>query len=168
MRGGHGGSSEWPTAWPRDARRIADATAAAIAAARDASPENFGTGVEELAELPFEQVTIVHAGVVRALLEDLHPDGLAGDDIHDVLTRLVGSASAWLPGLDVGALAAVLTGALGFTDTSDDAQKVGHVGYLRSAVLVMADLLAAADTVPDRYIRAAIGEIARAETVEMP
>ena len=158
----------WPGEWPTTARQIAVATDDAITAARAGSGEQLTEAVTELVALPFEQVTIVHAGVVRALLEDLHPDGFSGDDIQGALTRVAGAALTWLPALDASALAAVLTGSLGLTEMSDDAQRIGQSDYLRSAVLVMADLLAAAEVAPDGYIHAAIGEIARAETIEMP
>lgn len=160
--------NKWPGEWPTTARQIAVATDDAITAARAAARDAVAEAVEELVALPFEQVTIVHAGVVRALLEDLHPDGFSGEDIQSALTRVAGSTIAWLPDLDVAALAAVLTGSLGLTEMVDDALRIGPSDYLRSAVLVMADLLTAADVAPDRYIRAAIGEIARAETIEMP
>ncbi|MDH6681020.1 hypothetical protein M2284_005262 [Rhodococcus sp. LBL1] len=162
------GGSNWPGEWPREARQIAVATDDAIAAARAGSRERLAEVLEDMVALPFEQVTIVHAGVVRALLEDLHPDGFSGEDIQGALTRVAGAAITWLPDLDVTALAAVLTGSLGLTDMSDDAQRIGQADYLRSAVLVMADLLATADVGAHGYIRAAIGEIARAETIEMP
>lgn len=160
--------SNWPTGWPTTARQIAVATDDAVSAARAGSREQLAEVLDDLVALPFEQVTIVHAGVVRALLEDLHPDGFSGDDIQAALTRVAGSAITWLPDLDVSALATLLTGALGLTEMNDDAQRIGQLDYLRSAVLVMADLLRAADVAADRYIRAAIGEIARAETIEMP
>ncbi|CAM3243597.1 hypothetical protein RHDE110596_23465 [Prescottella defluvii] len=158
----------WPGEWPKTARQIAVTTDDALTAARAASADQLGEAVDELIVLPFEQVSLVHAGVVRALLEDLHPDGFSGDDIQDALTRVAGAALAWLPGLDVTALAAVLTGSLGLTEMSDDAQRIGQADYLRSAILVIADLLATADVPSAGYIRAAIGEIARAETIEMP
>ncbi|GAB2640401.1 hypothetical protein ABI214_12910 [Prescottella soli] len=164
MRGGN----TWPGEWPPTARQIAVATDDAITAARVGSREQLTEVLDDMVALPFEQVTIVHAGVVRALLEDLHPDGFSGEDIQGALTRVAGAAITWLPDLDVTALAAVLTGSLGLTEMSDDAQRIGQADYLRSAVLVMADLLATADVTADRYIRAAIGEIARAETIEMP
>ncbi|RVW06953.1 hypothetical protein EGT67_24250 [Prescottella agglutinans] len=161
-------SSNWPAEWPTIPREIAVVTDAAIDAARAASAEPFAEAIGKLTVLPFEQVTLVHAGVVRALLEDLHPDGFSGEDIQGALTRVAGAALVWLPGLDVSALAAVLTGALGLTEMSDDAQRIGQADYLRSAVLVMAELLSAADAAPYGYLKAAIGEIARAETIEMP
>lgn len=160
--------TDWPGEWPTTARQIAVATADAITAARAGSREQLAEVLEDMVALPFEQVTIVHAGVVRALLEDLHPDGFSGEDIQGALTRVAGAAITWLPDLDVPALAAVLTGSLGLTEMSDDAQRIGQSDYIRSAVLVMADLLTAADVAADGYIRAAIGEIARAETIEMP
>ncbi|MBM4634885.1 hypothetical protein [Prescottella equi] len=160
--------TSWPAEWPTTPRQIAVTTDAAINAARSADGEQFVEKIENLRLLPFEQVTLVHAGVVRALLEDLHPDGFSGDDIQDALTRVAGAALVWLPGLDISALAAVLTGSLGLTEMSDDAQRIGQSEYLRSAVLVMTDLLATADASPYGYLKAAIAEIARAETVEMP
>ncbi|OQQ25005.1 hypothetical protein A4U94_23445 [Prescottella equi] len=160
--------TSWPAEWPTTPRQIAVTTDAAINAARSADGEQFVEKIENLTLLPFEQVTLVHAGVVRALLEDLHPDGFSGDDIQDALTRVAGAALVWLPGLDISALAAVLTGSLGLTEMSDDAQRIGQSEYLRSAVLVMTDLLATADASPHGYLKAAIAEIARAETVEMP
>ncbi len=51
---------------------------------------------------------------------------------------------------------------------SDDAQRIGQSEYLRSAVLVMTDLLLTADASSHGYLKTAIAEIARAETVEMP
>ncbi|QBJ98688.1 hypothetical protein ERC79_12525 [Rhodococcus sp. ABRD24] len=158
----------WPSEWPKTARQIAVSTDDALTAARTASGEHLADALDELLALPFEQVTLVHAGVVRALLEDLHPDGFSGEDIQDALTRVAGSALTWIPGLDIPALAAVLTGSLGLTEMSDDAQRIGPADYLRSAILVIADLLATVDMPSTGYIRDAIGEIARAETVEMP
>ncbi|TJZ80460.1 hypothetical protein FCG67_05020 [Rhodococcus oryzae] len=158
----------WPTEWPSVAREIADATDAAVAAVRTAEPEPFAEASARLAALDQEQVTVVHASIVRELLEELHPDGLTGDDVQAVLERCARSAVSWVPDLDVSVLVVVLTGALGLTDPDEDPRPLARADLPRYATLVIADLLAAADAPGSGYIRRAIGEVARAQTVEMP
>ncbi len=103
----------WPTHWPKVARDIADATADALAAVRAANRDGLLVAVEELRGLSFEQVSSVHAAIVRELLEDTHPDGLSSEDVQDALTACAKSTIVWLPDLDVQALAAVYTGRSG-------------------------------------------------------
>ncbi|MBP1161665.1 hypothetical protein ABIC28_001318 [Rhodococcus sp. PvR044] len=158
----------WPTEWPSAAREIADATDVAVAAARTAEPEPFAEASARLAALDQEQVTVVHASIVRELLEELHPDGLTGDDVQAVLERCARSAASWVTDLDVSVLVVVLTGALGLTDPDEDPRPLARADLPRYATLVIADLLAAADAPGSGYIRRAIGEVARAQTVEMP
>ncbi|MER2222962.1 MAG: hypothetical protein ABS976_15340, partial [Rhodococcus sp. (in: high G+C Gram-positive bacteria)] len=95
----------WPTHWPKVARDIADATADALAAVRAANRDGLRGAVEELRGLSFEQVSSVHAAIVRELLEDTHPDGLSSEDVQDALTACAKSTIVWLPDLDVQALA---------------------------------------------------------------
>lgn len=158
----------WPQQWPKVARDIADGTADALAAVRAADAPALLESVDALRGLSFEQVGSVHASIVRELLEDTHPDGLSSEDVQDALTACVTSTIVWLPDLDVQALAAVYTGALGISDLEDDSFRIGHGAYLRSAVLVIGSLSAGAKKAQSAYIIRAIGEIARAQTVEMP
>ncbi|MCE4267947.1 hypothetical protein [Rhodococcus globerulus] len=158
----------WPTEWPKVARDIAAATADALAAVRAANRDALTEAVDELRTLSFEQVTSVHAAIVRELLEDTHPDGLSSEDVQDALTACAKATIVWLPDLDVQALAAVYTGALGITDLEDDSFRIGHGAYLRSAVLVIGSLSAVVKKPLTKYITTAIGEIARAQTIEMP
>ncbi|TSD49650.1 hypothetical protein FFI94_028230 [Rhodococcus sp. KBS0724] len=158
----------WPTEWPKVARDIAAVTTDALAAVRAANRDALTEAVEELRALSFEQVTSVHAAIVRELLEDTHPDGLSSEDVQDALTACAKATIVWLPDLDVQALAAVYTGALGITDLDDDSFRIGHGAYLRSAVLVIGNLSAVVKKPLTAYITTAIGEIARAQTIEMP
>lgn len=100
---------------PGPARRIGATISAAIDAARDGDREAFVTASAEVAALPADQTGIVLGAVVRSLLEDQHPDGLDGDDMHAVLARCFRGAVAWLPfeSVDVQVLVAVLSSALG-------------------------------------------------------
>ena len=66
---------------PEPARRIAVATADAVAAAG-----TDGAG-DALAALDPQQVKLVLGAVVRLLVEELHPDGLDADDITAIVAR---------------------------------------------------------------------------------
>ncbi|MBF6270060.1 hypothetical protein [Nocardia farcinica] len=155
----------WPSDWPREPREIATAVDAAVAAARAGDAAAFREATGELAELPGEQVGLVLAAIVRELLETAHPDGLAGDDARAVLEQVVRGAAAWLPEVDTGAVVAALTGALGVADPEDT---TAPAAVPPAAVLLTAHLADLARVPVRDYIRRALGEIARAETVEMP
>jgi len=152
----------WPTHWPTIAREIAHATETALSAARADDEPAFADAVSALVELPYEQVTVVHSGMMRELLEELHPDGLAGEDVQAVFERCARGSVQATP----DALVAVLTGALGVTDP--DAPKARPEQYLTAGIVVLADLLATRKVEPRQYIRRAVGEIEREQTVEMP
>ncbi|MEU5841479.1 hypothetical protein [Rhodococcus sp. NPDC047139] len=158
----------WPDHWPRTPREIAAATADALAAAHDESAQAFDDAVVVLIGLPYEQVTAVHAGMIRELLEELHPDGLAGEDVQAVLERCVRSGLRWLPSLELDAVVAVLTGALGVSDPDAEGPRIRAEQYLAAGLLVVADLVAARRVAPEPYLRRAVSEIERAETQEMP
>ncbi len=158
----------WPDHWPRTPREIAAATADALAAARSESAEAFDEAISVLVDLPYEQVTAVHAGMVRELLEELHPDGLSGEDVQAVLERCVRSGLRWLPSLQPDAAVTVLTGALGVSDPDAERPTISAGQYLAAGVLVVADLVAARRVAPEPYLRRAVSEIERAETQEMP
>lgn len=159
---------QWPAQWPRPAKDIASATDAAVTTAREGAAEPFAEATGALLAVDPDQVRSVHSAMVRELLEDVHPDGLTGEAVQAVLERCARGAAEWVPSLDVGALAVVLTGSLGLTDYDEDTHRVGWPVILPHALLVIADLLAVAQAPADGYLRRAIGEIARAETVEMP
>ncbi|MFD1812647.1 hypothetical protein [Rhodococcus gannanensis] len=159
---------QWPADWPRPAKDIATGTAVAVTAAVAGEAEAFTDAVDRLLTADADQVRSVHSAMVRELLEDTHADGLSGEAVQAVLERCARAAAPWAPNLDVTALAVVLTGALGLTDYDEDTLRVGWPVILPHALLVVADLVAAGKAPVDRYLRRAIGEIARAETVEMP
>ena len=166
----------WPTHWPATAREIAQATDSALSAARTGDAPAFADAVVALVELPYEQVTAVHAGMVRELLEELHPDGLAGDDVQALFERCVRGPVAPDAVVPVApdavvpvapdALVAVLTGTLGVADP--EAPTVRPEQYLTAGIVVLVDLLASRAVDPGPYVRRAVGEIERSETIEMP
>ncbi|MFH5212082.1 hypothetical protein [Antrihabitans spumae] len=158
----------WPNEWPAIPRAIATATYGADAAARAGSADQFSAAIAELSALPFEQVAAVQFRVVRELMETLHPDGLDGDDVSEVLGRCARAAAPWWQGLDVEFLAVVITGALGVAEAEETPRGRDNRVVIESAVLVIADLAGAAKVATKDYIARAVSDIARAETIEMP
>ena len=161
---------------------------AAVTRAVDAAAVRDRDGYEaasvELAALPSEQTGRLLAALVRALLEEGHPDGLDGDDIRAVVDGCVRGA-AWLPADRVRprTVIAVLASALGIHEAGLNYDEPGRppdpeagpweeevakaplpVDFAWHAPLVVAELLAGRPL--RRHLDAAFTEIARAETMD--
>lgn len=146
---------------PRPAREIAAAAGDAVAAARAAAPDGFAAAATRLGALDPGRVRRVLGTVVRALLEDLHPDGLSGDDLQVVLERCTNAARPWWPAVDPATLGVLLIGALGVQSEQDE-PPAGDVPA--HAALLVTDLLTARGAGLDGYLDRAFREIAYAET----
>lgn len=157
-------SVAWPTEWPVDVRRIADATVDALAAVVAQDPIAFDEAVELLDRSDAAKAGNVHAEMVRSLLEEVYSDGLTGENVQEVLGRTVRGAD-WLPSVDIAGFVEVLTGALGVTDVDEQSRSRPRPAH---ALLVVADLLAIRRSRAETYVRRALAEIHRAQTVEMP
>ena len=179
---------------PPAARSLAAAVSRSLAAAQAADDDALDATVVVLLAQDPGQVAVLLGGMVRSLLEQTHPAGLSGDDAEDELVRCLDRGAGWFSALDTGTLVLVLAGALGTYDPaagSDDREHgddqnrddqngdeeppgaapsppVSARNLLRHAMLVLADLLALAGSGVDGVLDAALAEIARAETVEMP
>jgi hypothetical protein len=153
---------------PAPARAIAEAATETVTAARARDPGAFEEAAEGLAALDPEQAGIVLGAVVRSLLEELHPDGLTGDDVGTVLGRCTRSAMEWCPGVDADVLLALLAGALGIHPSDEEPRPPGGPAVARHAPLLIADLTTVSGRPVAGYLHAAFAEIARAETVELP
>lgn len=160
-----------PSGWrhlPPPARAIATAASTAVEAAQARDKEAFDAAVEQLAALDGEQVGLVLGAVVRTLLEDLHPDGLDGDDVRAALEHAVRAAAEWQD-VDPQVMVVLLVGALGVQpDTNADADDEGRPSphsLARHAPLLLVDLL---QTRPfARYLQAAFTEIERSQTHDL-
>jgi hypothetical protein len=153
---------------PEPARAVATTVTDAVAAACERDPDGYREVAARLAALNSEQVAVVVGAVVRSLLEELHPDGLDGDDLRAVLERCVRSTLDWLPSVDVDVLVVLLTGALGVHQSEAEARVLAPLDVALHAPLLLADLLSVAGRPLAGYLTAALAEVARAETVEMP
>jgi len=146
-------------------RSIAEAVEAATS--RDA--DRFAVAADRLAAQDQQRLTLVQAWVLRALLEQLHPAGLSSADAQDVLRHCLLSTSQWYTDADPQALVLVLTGALGLLEPEDAAPATTRPAELGSgAALLIADLLELAGGPLARYLDAALAELERAETIELP
>lgn len=147
---------------PAAARAVAVATSHAVAAAQQRDADAFAGAVDELAALDAGQVSVVLGGTVRLLLEDLHPDGLDGDDVRGVLERCVASAAPWQPAVDPHVVLVVLAGALGVQDPDEQSPSPGPASLARHATLLIAGLLAERRRPLTGYLTGALSEIERA------
>ncbi|OZE34553.1 MULTISPECIES: hypothetical protein [unclassified Rhodococcus (in: high G+C Gram-positive bacteria)] len=154
----------WPAEWPAEVRRIADATNDALAAVASQDSVAFDDAVESLGRSDSAQAGHVHAEMVRTLLEEVYSDGLTGENVQEVLGRTVRGAD-WLPNLDIAGFVEVLTGALGLSDVEEQSRVRPRPAH---ALLVVADLLAVRRGRAETYLRYALAEVRRAETIEMP
>lgn len=156
------------SALPATARAISRATTEAVEAARAADLEAFTTATDELAACEPEQVRLALGVVVRDLLEHLHPDGLAGDDLQELIRSCVKRVFAWYPTVDVNALVIVITGALGMQE--EDEPRYSPAGIARHAPLFIAELLSQPrpTLTVQQYLAQAFQQIRTSELHEMP
>jgi hypothetical protein len=145
---------------PIPARAVAVAACDAVAAAREQDRDGFATTTALLADV--DGSGYVLGVVVRLLLEDLHPEGLAGDDIRAVIAGCTVDA-AWWPSHDPHVTLVLLAGALGVYEPGDAIDPPTAVQFAEHAPLLLAHLLAAAGTAFEPYVTAAFAEIQRTE-----
>lgn len=141
-------------------------TAAAVTAG-SASIAEYDVAAARLAGLDVARLQVVAGAVVRALLERRHPDGLTGADAGDVLGSCARSA-LWLPDLDPQVLLVLVTGALGLLDVDDQPVALSPAAVARHLPLLVASLLHDTRSLLAPTLAAALAELRRAETVEMP
>ncbi len=169
---------------PAAAQAIALATTDAVVAAGATDVASFDEAVTRLAAADAEQVRVVLGVVVRALLEDLHPDGVSGDDLLELIKSCARTAYGWYPRVELDVLVVVLTGALGVHEPELEPRKFSPPDVARHAPLFVAELLstgsapgAPAPAVPTSarsgralsvYFADAYREISQAELNEMP
>jgi hypothetical protein len=162
---------------PAPARAIATAVTDAVAAAQAGDADRFADATRRLLLADAEHVRVVLGDVVRTLLEELHPDGLDGDEVRDDVARCVTSAAAWFPDADAQVLVVVLAGALGIhpepppepapDDPWRDAATMAPpppAEVARHALAMVADLLTTRGRAVRPYLEAAFTEVARAES----
>ena len=153
--------------WPRTARDMAVAIDVAVSAARDGAADDFTDATAALGRVDREQLATVLGTVTHDLLERSYPDGLDSDGAEEVMQSCFTSASGWYESFDTDSLVGALTGALGIGDPGD-APALDGGAVLAHGVLLIADRLTMLDLTLAPVLDAALRELMRAQTVEMP
>lgn len=148
---------------PAPARAMAGGVSRAVAAAQQRDRDAYAEAVSQLGAMDPAQVSLVLGATVRLLLEQRHPDGLAGEDVGAVLRRCVRGAAAWQPDVDPHLILVLLAGALGVHDPDTEVPPVGPGVLAGHAALVVADLLDGSGRPLADYLATALQEIERSE-----
>ena len=146
---------------PGPARPIAAAASDAGGAARRRDVEAFDQAIGVLGALDAAQVGLVLGTALRLIMEDLHPDGLDGDDVRQVLTDSVRAAAAWQADVDPHVLLIVIAGALGVHDPDEQNAPPTPAVLARHAALLLDHLLGPRPL--DGYLDRAAYEIERTQ-----
>jgi len=153
--------------WRGSARAMAEAVDAAVTAARAGDPVAFGEALTGLSALDREQLAVLLGTVTRQLLERSHPDGLDSDDAQHVLSSTARRAVDWYEPLDGAALLEALIGALGVTDP-DGTPGPDPDAVLAHGILLISDQLHVLGQQLSPVLNYALGELQRAQTMELP
>jgi hypothetical protein len=153
---------------PPAARALAAAITETVDAARAADAAAFAAASEHLASLDPARAGLLLGGMVRSVLEERHPDGLATEDLQTAVEESVRSAVRWFPAPDPGVLVVLLTSAFGVHDAGEETTRPTPLDVARHAPLLLAHLLDGAPRPFAGYLAGTLAEIQRAETVETP
>jgi hypothetical protein len=152
---------------PADPALLTRLLTRAVDAVARADAADFDAAGADLAGFDADQARIVLGWVLRQGLEERHPDGLDADDLRDAVATAAGGAT-WFPALDARILVVVLTAALGEHPDPEEVPRLGHALVLQHSLLLVHDLVTAGGPPLRRRIDAALAEVRRAETMEMP
>ena len=153
--------------WPVPVRGLALAVEAAVTAARAADADGFAAAGAELERLDRGRLAWLLGDVTRDLLERVHPDGLDSGDAQQLLDSCTRAAAGWYAPFDGDALVAALAGTLG-VDDPDTPSPLTRPSVLAHGLLLVADLLARQPAPVDEVLDAALRELMRAQTIELP
>lgn len=151
--------------WPRPVQALAVAIDAAVSAARAGDLDRFTDALGDLARVDREQLGVLMGSVARELIERAYPDGFDAGDAEEVLDRTARRSAAWYPRLDPDALVPALTGALSVSVPDDEADAAVVVTH---GLLLVADLLDARNQPLEPLLDAALRELMREQTMELP
>jgi hypothetical protein len=156
--------------WTGPARAMALAVDAAVSAARAGDAAAFAAAAADLSRVEPEQLAVLLGTVTRDLLERSHPDGLDSDDVEHVLRSALKLAAGWYAELDGDALILALTGTLGVISDPDPGEppRPGGAAVVAHGLILIADQLRVLGRPLAPVLDAALRELMRAQTVELP
>jgi hypothetical protein len=146
---------------------MAETVDAAVTAARAGDPVAFGEAAAALAALDREQLAILLGTVTRELLERSHPDGLDSDDAQHILSSTARRSVTWYEPLDGAALLEALIGALGVAEPDGVPHPDADLVLAHGVLLITDQLIVLGQQLPP-VLKYALGELQRAQTMELP
>jgi hypothetical protein len=156
--------------WRGPAATMARAVDAAVSAAQAGDATAFAAAGADLSRVDPEQLAVVLGTVTRSLLERSHPDGLDTDDAEHVMRSCLTAAAAWYEELDGSALLVALAGALGIyaePEPGEPPPPAGAAVVTHGVLLIASQLTVLRQPLPP-VLDAALRELQRAQTVELP
>ena len=178
--------------WDGPARTLARGVDAAVTAADDADADAFDEALADLHGLDRTQLLVLLGTATADLLERAAPDGLDADEAERVLRGTLHEAAAWYAALDTAALLRAFTASVGIadpdarsdtdphatdTDTTDADERDPDPdavppptpdAVLAHGVLLVSYLCRSTTTPLPTVVDHALGELRRAQTMEMP
>ena len=154
------------TPLPPAGRALARTVTSAVTCAAGQDPDGLRDATATLSAADEHVVREVLSALVLRLLERTSPDGLDADSVRDLLAEVLREAAGWLPELDPHAVVLVLSGALAVHEQDESA--ADWSGLLLACALVLARLLDRGGVPLGPELDAALGELRRAQTVELP
>jgi enamine deaminase RidA (YjgF/YER057c/UK114 family) len=134
----------------------------AVDAAGSGDREGFARAGPRLSARDPDQLRRVLSAVLRPLLEDLHPEGVSGDDLRTAVAGCAAGVATWAP-VDPQVLVVVVAGAFGIHPQEQERPDVAATQVAHHACLLIAHLLATSGRRLEEYLRLAFAELARSE-----
>ncbi|WP_460605832.1 hypothetical protein [Jatrophihabitans fulvus] len=154
--------SRYPT-WPAAARALADPVDDAVRAAGVHDADGFADALARLRRADPDVLATLLGTMTQQLIERRFPDGLDSDDAQQLLDA---AAAPWFGRFDSDHLAIALIGALGMHDPAETPRAEPSL-VTAHGLLLIAELLPSEKGLV-ALVTDALGEIHRAQTVEMP
>lgn len=167
--------------WDKRARTLALAVEAAVDAVDAADADRFDDALADLHKADREQLLVLLGTATSDLLERAAPDGLDAEEAERILRGSLRDAAPWYPAIDSNALLRAFTASLGIADPDDedsdndgdgdrddDAVRVTPDAVLAHGVLLVGYLRRTTAAALPEVLEHALGELRRAQTMEMP
>ncbi len=152
----------------RGPQRALSAVRAAQAALQTGEAEPFSLALSQQHGNDIEMIATLQAGMIRWLLEDLHPAGLDSEDARELVVRVVTEGAASFPAVDPTAVIVVVTSALGLAEADESESPLPRAVLVVHAHLVIAELVRRTARPFEPYLQRALAEVERAQTIELP
>jgi hypothetical protein len=157
--------------WRGPARALAVGVDAAVTAADAADPVAFDDALADLRTLDRGQLQVLLGTANQELLERAAPDGLDAEEAERVLSGCLRSAGTWYEPLDTAALLRAFTTGVGVDDPDDpddEGPTVTPDAVLAHGLLLVAHLRTVTRAELPEVLDHALGELRRAQTMELP